>query len=123
MQLVLYSKRIAPMHTTCIAVNMTMQILLICYSCTVLKFTHTPPLELESPACFLRLHQIAANKRYAGNAGFTVSEVAAKVQKDFGNIDILVRAHLIILLCQCRHACLCCHESEICCQCISSVCA
>ena len=30
------------------------------------------------------------NKRYAGNEGYTVSEVAEKVKADFGTIDILV---------------------------------
>jgi hypothetical protein len=34
--------------------------------------------------------QIATNKRYAGNSGWTVSEVAERVGKDIGNIDILV---------------------------------
>ena len=34
--------------------------------------------------------QIATNKRYAGNSGWTVSEVAEKVAKDCGKIDILV---------------------------------
>lgn len=34
--------------------------------------------------------QIASNKRYAGNSGWTVSECAEKVAKDIGKIDILV---------------------------------
>lgn len=33
-----------------------------------------------------------ANKRYAASSGFTVSEVAADVKKDFGTIDILVHS-------------------------------
>lgn len=32
-----------------------------------------------------------ANKRYAGAEGFTIAECAAKVAKDVGKIDILVR--------------------------------
>lgn len=47
-----------------------------------------PPLQ-PSPS------QVATNKRYAGNDGYTVSEVAEKVKKDFGSIDVLVGAHLI----------------------------
>jgi len=35
--------------------------------------------------------QIANNKRYAGNKGWTVSECAERVSKEIGNIDILVR--------------------------------
>lgn len=35
---------------------------------------------------------MAANKRYAGAEGWTVSEVAAKVAKDVGKIDILVHS-------------------------------
>lgn len=34
--------------------------------------------------------QIATNKRYAGNSGWTVSEIAEKVAKDIGKIDIVV---------------------------------
>ncbi|GAQ86187.1 Plastidic Enoyl-ACP Reductase [Klebsormidium nitens] len=35
---------------------------------------------------------IATNKRYAGAAGFTISECAEKVANDFGKIDILVHS-------------------------------
>jgi enoyl-[acyl-carrier protein] reductase I len=35
---------------------------------------------------------IATNKRYAGAAGFTISETAEKVANDFGKIDILVHS-------------------------------
>jgi len=35
---------------------------------------------------------IANNKRYAGNEGWTVSECADKVKADFGTIDILVHS-------------------------------
>lgn len=36
--------------------------------------------------------EIKENKRYADNSGYTISEVAAQVAKDFGQIDILVHA-------------------------------
>lgn len=36
--------------------------------------------------------EIRTNKRYLDNSGYTVSEVAAAVAKDFGKIDILVHA-------------------------------
>eukprot|EP00594_Rhizosolenia_setigera_P003191 CAMPEP_0178953944 /NCGR_PEP_ID=MMETSP0789-20121207/8708_1 /TAXON_ID=3005 /ORGANISM="Rhizosolenia setigera, Strain CCMP 1694" /LENGTH=365 /DNA_ID=CAMNT_0020635275 /DNA_START=95 /DNA_END=1192 /DNA_ORIENTATION=+ len=36
--------------------------------------------------------EIATNKRYAGLEGFTISEVAKAVEKDYGKIDILVHS-------------------------------
>lgn len=36
--------------------------------------------------------EILNNKRYQGSAGFTISEVAEAVEKDFGKIDILVHS-------------------------------
>src|SRR4029077_3407385 len=36
--------------------------------------------------------EIRENKRYQDAAGYTISEVAAAVEKDFGKIDILVHA-------------------------------
>jgi len=36
--------------------------------------------------------EISTNKRYSGLDGFTISEVAAKVAKDYGKIDILVHS-------------------------------
>ena len=36
--------------------------------------------------------EIRENKRYLDNTGYTISEVAAQVAKDFGTIDILVHA-------------------------------
>lgn len=36
--------------------------------------------------------EIKNNKRYAGLDGYTISEVAEKVQKDFGKIDIIVHS-------------------------------
>ena len=35
---------------------------------------------------------VKSNKRYSANSGFTVSEVAADVARDFGKIDILVHS-------------------------------
>lgn len=34
--------------------------------------------------------EVSTNKRYQDTAGYTISEVAAQVEKDFGKIDILV---------------------------------
>jgi hypothetical protein len=45
----------------------------------------------QTPTSTCTAPQIASNKRYAGNSGWTVSECAAKVSKDIGKIDILVR--------------------------------
>lgn len=42
--------------------------------------------------CIIDGLQVRTNKRYAGNEGYTVSEVAAKVKADFGNIDVLVHS-------------------------------
>eukprot|EP00918_Siedleckia_nematoides_P001998 GHVU01004576.1.p1 GENE.GHVU01004576.1~~GHVU01004576.1.p1 ORF type:complete len:405 (-),score=56.92 GHVU01004576.1:218-1432(-) len=36
--------------------------------------------------------EVRANKRYAGVEGFTVSETASKVKRDFGGLDILVHS-------------------------------
>ena len=38
--------------------------------------------------------QVSSNKRYAaaGDLGFTVSDVARNVEKDFGKIDVLVHS-------------------------------
>src|SRR3990172_3663956 len=36
--------------------------------------------------------EIKENKRYVEHSGYTVSEVAKKVEKDFGKIDILVHS-------------------------------
>jgi len=36
--------------------------------------------------------EISSNKRYAGLDGYTISEVAAQVEKDYGKIDILVHS-------------------------------
>lgn len=54
-----------------------------------------PPLAFYGAAvacllCIGCLVQVSTNKRYAGASGYTISEVAEQVKKDFGNIDILV---------------------------------
>ena len=36
--------------------------------------------------------EVKSNKRYAGLDGYTISEVAAKVEQDYGKIDILVHS-------------------------------
>jgi enoyl-[acyl-carrier protein] reductase I len=36
--------------------------------------------------------EISENKRYASSSGYTISEVAEQVKKDYGNIDILVHS-------------------------------
>jgi enoyl-[acyl-carrier protein] reductase I len=36
--------------------------------------------------------EIKENKRYEGSSGYTIEEVAAQVEKDFGHIDILVHS-------------------------------
>lgn len=34
--------------------------------------------------------QVKTNKRYASNEGYTISEVAANVKADIGNLDVVV---------------------------------
>lgn len=51
------------------------------------------PLTRHLPACtaLARTHpQVMSNKRYAGNSGWTVAEVAEKAAKDSGKFDVLV---------------------------------
>ena len=36
--------------------------------------------------------EIKENKRYEGSSGYTIAEVAAQIEKDFGHIDILVHS-------------------------------
>eukprot|EP00803_Ostreobium_quekettii_P006494 evm.model.scf_965EXC.3 EVM.evm.TU.scf_965EXC.3 scf_965EXC:31117-36128(-) len=36
--------------------------------------------------------EVSTNKRYAGASGYTISEVAAQVKKDFGSIDVLIHS-------------------------------
>lgn len=58
----------------------------------LMEFAHIYPMDavFDTPADVPE--EVATNKRYAGNAGYTVSEVAEKVKKDFGNIDIMVHS-------------------------------
>lgn len=58
----------------------------------MLDFAHIYPMDAvfdtpeDVPA------DVASNKRYAGAAGFTVSEVAEKVARDSGKIDVIVHS-------------------------------
>lgn len=58
----------------------------------LMEFTHIYPMDavFDSPADVPE--DIATNKRYAGNSDWTVSEVAAKVKADIGNVDIIVHS-------------------------------
>lgn len=58
----------------------------------LMEFAHIYPMDavFDSPADVPE--DIASNKRYAGNKGWTVSETADKVAADVGKIDILVHS-------------------------------
>ena len=58
----------------------------------LMEFTHVYAMDavFDSPADVPQ--DVKENKRYAGNEGYTVSEVAAKVKADIGNIDIIVHS-------------------------------
>jgi enoyl-[acyl-carrier protein] reductase I len=57
-----------------------------------MEFKHIYPMDavFDTPADVPE--EIATNKRYAGNSGWTVSEVAEKVAKDIGKVDIIVHS-------------------------------
>lgn len=59
---------------------------------TLMDFTHIYPMDavFDSPEDVPE--DIATNKRYAGNDGWTVTEVAERVAKDIGKIDIVVHS-------------------------------
>jgi enoyl-[acyl-carrier protein] reductase I len=58
----------------------------------LMEFTHIYPMDAVFDSPDDVPEEIAMNKRYAGNQGWTVSEVAGKVQKDIGKIDIVVHS-------------------------------
>jgi enoyl-[acyl-carrier protein] reductase I len=59
---------------------------------SLMDFTHIYPMDavFDSPEDVPE--DIATNKRYAGNDGWTVTEVAERVAKDIGKIDIVVHS-------------------------------
>lgn len=59
---------------------------------SLMEFSHIYPMDAVFDTQADVPEEIATNKRYAGNSGWTVSEVAEKVSKDLGKIDILVHS-------------------------------
>lgn len=59
---------------------------------SLMDFTHIYPMDAVFDTPDDVPEEIATNKRYAGNSGWTVTEIAAKVKKDIGNIDIVVHS-------------------------------
>lgn len=58
----------------------------------MMEFTHIYPMDAVFDTPEDVPEEVRANKRYAGADGFTISECAAKVAKDVGNIDVLVHS-------------------------------
>jgi len=58
----------------------------------LMEFSHIYPMDAVFDTISDVPEDIATNKRYAGNSGWTVSEVAEKVAKDIGKIDIVVHS-------------------------------
>lgn len=59
---------------------------------SLMEFTHIYPMDAVFDTPEDVPEEIATNKRYAGNSGWTVSEVADKVKADFGKVDIVVHS-------------------------------
>ncbi|GAX74103.1 hypothetical protein CEUSTIGMA_g1552.t1 [Chlamydomonas eustigma] len=58
----------------------------------LMEFKHIYPMDAVFDTFADVPEDVATNKRYAGNSGWTVSEVAERVEKDIGKIDILVHS-------------------------------
>jgi enoyl-[acyl-carrier protein] reductase I len=58
----------------------------------LMEFKHIYPMDAVFDTVADVPEEIATNKRYAGNSGWTVSEVAERVEKDIGKIDVLVHS-------------------------------
>ena len=59
---------------------------------SLMDFTHIYPMDAVFDVPDDVPEDIASNKRYAGNTGWTVSEVAESVKNDVGKVDILVHS-------------------------------
>ncbi|MEW5305067.1 MAG: hypothetical protein WDW36_007631 [Sanguina aurantia] len=59
---------------------------------SLMEFKHIYPMDavFDTPADVPE--EIATNKRYAGNQGWTVSEVAEKVARDSGKMDVVIHS-------------------------------
>ncbi|KAI7843055.1 hypothetical protein COHA_003229 [Chlorella ohadii] len=59
---------------------------------SLMDFAHIYPMDAVFDTLEDVPQDVLENKRYAGNEGWTVSETAAKVAKDWGKVDILVHS-------------------------------
>eukprot|EP00890_Picochlorum_soloecismus_P005572 jgi/Picsp_1/6015/NSC_03369-R1_enoyl-acp reductase len=59
---------------------------------SLMDFTHIYPMDAVFDTPDDVPEDIASNKRYAGNTGWTVSEVAESVKNDVGSVDILIHS-------------------------------
>lgn len=59
---------------------------------SLMEFAHVYPMDAVFDTLEDVPQDVKENKRYAGSEGWTVSECAAKVGKDWGNVDILVHS-------------------------------
>ena len=59
---------------------------------SMMDFTHIYPMDAVFDTPDDVPQETKENKRYAGNEGYTVSEVADKVKADIGNIDVIVHS-------------------------------
>jgi enoyl-[acyl-carrier protein] reductase I len=59
---------------------------------SLMDFIHIYPMDAVFDTPEDVPQDVRENKRYAGNEGYTVSEVAEKVKNDIGNIDVVVHS-------------------------------